>query len=60
MTYDQWKTTDRSLYYDEPEEEEHLEWDDMEPLDEDDDEFFPDMEALVAAAEHCADCISDR
>ena len=32
----------------------------MEPLDENDDEFFPDMEALVTAAEHYADCISDR
>ena len=60
MTYDQWKLASPDDYYDEPEEEERLEWDDMEPLDVDDDEFFPDMEALVAAAEHYADCISDR
>ncbi len=30
------------------------------PVECDDDEFFPDMETLVAAAEHYADCISDR
>ncbi len=40
MTYDQWKTTDRGLHYDEPEEQERLEWDDMEMVSEDDDEFF--------------------
>jgi len=41
MTYDQWKTTDPAEYYDAPDdEEERVEWDDMEMLSEDDDEFF--------------------
>jgi hypothetical protein len=56
MSYDHWKTTDpreRDLYEWEQEEEE-LEWDDMEPLDVDDDEFFCGwLDAKTVSPEPC-------
>ncbi len=54
MSYDAWKLATPPYYETEDDYEERLEWDDMEPIDEDDDEFFAGwLDAKLVSPEPC-------